>query len=86
MEATVAENLFTRHCSKTAPTSHWSAFDMVSATTIRTVEVTICIISERLLDRPGQLPYAWKPRLSNHDIHAELICAVSLLTPRTLTN
>ena len=38
--------------------------DKVSATAIRTAEVTICIISERLLDRPRQLPHAWRPRLS----------------------
>ena len=30
--------------------------DKVSATSIRTAEVTICIISERLLDRPRRLP------------------------------
>ena len=34
-------------------------FDKVSATSIRTTaEVTICIISKRLLDRPRQLPHA----------------------------
>ena len=31
---------------------------------MRTAEVTICIISERLLDRPQHLPHAWGPRLS----------------------
>ena len=30
----------------------------------RTAEVTICIIPEGVLDRSGQIPYAWKPRLS----------------------
>ena len=30
---------------------------------MRTVEVTNCMILEGLLNRPGQLPYAWKPRL-----------------------
>ena len=38
--------------------------DKVSATSMRTAEVTVCIIPERLLDRPRQLPHAWKPRLS----------------------
>ena len=36
----------------------------VSATSMRTAEVTICIIPEGLLDRPRQLPHAWKPRWS----------------------
>ena len=31
---------------------------------MRTAEVTICIIPERLLDRPQQLPHDWRPRLT----------------------
>ena len=38
--------------------------DKVSTTSMRTAEVTICIISERLLDRPQQSPHTWRPRLS----------------------
>ena len=36
----------------------------------RTAEVTICIISERLPDRPRQLPHAWETQVVEDDVHS----------------
>ena len=44
--------------------------DKVSATSTRIAEVTICIISERLPDRPRQLPHAWETQVVEDDVHS----------------
>ena len=43
--------------------------DKVSATSTRTAEVAICIIPERLPDRPQQLPDAWETQVVEDDVH-----------------
>ena len=65
MEATVAEDCLLATAQRLHRRATGALFD--------SVEVTIGIISERLLDRPGQLPYAWKPRLSKTTSTVSLI-------------
>ena len=35
---------------------------------MRTAEVTICIIPRGLLDRPRQLPHAWRPKIVEDNV------------------
>ena len=59
-QATIAptESMLPQHTDSRS--KEGAPFDKVGATSM----VTICVIPERLLDRPQQLPHAWRPRLS----------------------